>query len=354
MAKAAILVFFSLFCMRAWPAEILGALSWQSQKMFNKTRVGGLSGIIFDTERNSLWAVSDDRGRFGYPRIYEIKINWEAKKKGAKLDLQVVDVLEIKDDTGKDPKNSFDFEAIAMLPWGNFLLASEADSQSKPRTPPLLWDIKMGSGHGPKVSVARSYDAPKEFNPDATGKQKVGAQNNMGWEGLSQFPGQNKWLAAMEGPLLQEKDQGFAWFVEYQMPEAWVIRMARKWKYPLEKTDVQGQFWTVAEVLGKKEEIFLVLERDYSMGFAGVKFMGRLYEVDLTKATKEADGSLKLSKKLVIDFNQVFPESYKFANYEGITWGPADSRGQRTLLVVSDNNFFAGEDTQWVLLGGIE
>lgn len=351
MAPTTVLVFFILqiFSWTAESAEVLSTLNWQSQKMFQKTKVGGLSGILYQGDKNSIWAVSDDRGRFGYPRIYEIRMKWDPKNPKSSLELEVVDVLEIKKD-----KQQFDFEAIAMLPWGNFLLASEADTETKPRTAPMLWDIKVGSGHGEKVSVARSYAAPDDFTPNPTGQQKVGAQNNSGWEGLSQFDGQQKWLAAMESPLITDKPLGFTWFVEYIMPEAWVIRHARRWKYPLEKTEVEGSFWSVAEVLGKKDEIFWVLERDYSLGFGGVKFKGRIYEVDLSKATKESDGSMKLSKKLVFDFHQVFPEAYKYANYEGISWGPLDSRGKRTLLVVSDNNFFAGDDTQWILVGGLE
>lgn len=38
-------------------------------------------------------------------------------------------------------------------------------------------------------------------------------------------------------------------------------------------------------------------------------------------------------------------------NTEGMTWGPALPNGERTLLLVSDDNFAADEVTQIVALG---
>jgi hypothetical protein len=55
-----------------------------------------------------------------------------------------------------------------------------------------------------------------------------------------------------------------------------------------------------------------------------------------------------VAKQLVLDLNAA-----GFApvdNIEGITWGPALASGNRTLLLVSDNNFNETQITQFVAL----
>ncbi|MEU8917357.1 MULTISPECIES: esterase-like activity of phytase family protein [Streptomyces] len=56
-----------------------------------------------------------------------------------------------------------------------------------------------------------------------------------------------------------------------------------------------------------------------------------------------------MRKKLVADFHDLSLSAVD--NTEGMTWGPALPGGERTLLLVSDDNFAEGEVTQVVALG---
>jgi hypothetical protein len=55
-----------------------------------------------------------------------------------------------------------------------------------------------------------------------------------------------------------------------------------------------------------------------------------------------------VTKKLLVDLDTLgLP---KVDNVEGVTWGPTLPDGERTLLLVSDNNFSASQITQVIAL----
>ncbi len=56
-----------------------------------------------------------------------------------------------------------------------------------------------------------------------------------------------------------------------------------------------------------------------------------------------------MSKRLVVDFDDLGLSTVD--NTEGMTWGPVLPDGERTLLLVSDDNFAEEEVTQLVALG---
>jgi hypothetical protein len=87
----------------------------------------------------------------------------------------------------------------------------------------------------------------------------------------------------------------------------------------------------------------------------GVGNKVRVYEIDTLGATNIKDVSSiagkqikPVRKKLLVDLDTLgLP---KVDNVEGITWGPTLPTGERTLLLVSDNNFNAGQITQVIAL----
>jgi hypothetical protein len=81
----------------------------------------------------------------------------------------------------------------------------------------------------------------------------------------------------------------------------------------------------------------------------------RIFEVDLRGATDIArydsiagQDIRPVHKKLVADLAD-FPLS-TVDNVEGMTWGPRLRTGERTLLLVSDDNFSATQVTQVIAL----
>ena len=105
----------------------------------------------------------------------------------------------------------------------------------------------------------------------------------------------------------------------------------------------------------------LVLERAYMAGYGPDNSTSlRLYLVD----TRDGSDTLNLpalqsgnynaaSKTLVADFSN-FPGLTRLDNTEGITWGPALTNGNRTLVFVSDDNFNPRQITQFLAFEFLE
>ncbi|WP_280276930.1 esterase-like activity of phytase family protein [Nocardia wallacei] len=92
-----------------------------------------------------------------------------------------------------------------------------------------------------------------------------------------------------------------------------------------------------------------MLERSY-VERAGNKI--RVYEMDTAGATDVLDAPLgqarPVSKRLLVDLADV--GLAEIDNIEGMTWGPQLASGERTLVLVSDDNFSGSQITQVVAL----
>ena len=306
---------------------------------FKKTRVGGLSGLVYNPDK-SLWtAVSDDRGRVQEPRFYDLDFQVTRHAKNWKLTVNPKDVFFIHRKGEKHwKKNVLDLEGIALLPWGNYLLSSEGDNNQKPRVMPVLLDVK------PDGTWARNFELPEEALPELSGVQKKGIQNNRGGEGLTASADGHFLWVAIESPLVQDKDRhpGQVRIYQYEMTEAWVIKQTQSFYYPLEKaaSDVLLSERGVSEIFWLRERELLVMERglEVAMNHFG-------YDVKLFQVTLGESGSL-LKKELVLDLNQL---GQRQTNFEALARGPVLPDGRQTLLVMSDNNFQKSEKTEILL-----
>jgi hypothetical protein len=57
--------------------QFLGEARLQPMQLFNGAVVGGLSGITYDLERDQYYAISDDQGVLGPPRLLTLRIDLE-------------------------------------------------------------------------------------------------------------------------------------------------------------------------------------------------------------------------------------------------------------------------------------
>jgi hypothetical protein len=189
-----------------------------------------------------------------------------------------------------------------------------------------------------------------------------GPRDNLVFEGLTLSPdGQSLWVS-LEGPLLQDGPMS-------TMAEgAWsrITRFEREadgrfgplraqFAYRIDPIPT-GHAWTsvhaqtgISEILAVDAHRFLVLERAFVLG---PHWHIRLFEADLEGATDiQAIDSLvdpaasfaPMAKKLVLDFDTVVGP---IDNLEGLCFGPTLPNGHRTLVLVSDDNFSAGQTTQ--------
>jgi len=341
-------------------AKELGRTSLPSNYKFEGKRFGGISAIASHklSSKNETtsglvafryWAVSDDRGKFGPPRLYELELKL---KKTEPLEFEIkilsevfVDQDQVSPTTGHGdspkkkqkkttliPKKNLDLEGMAALPWGGWLLSSEGDLGKKPRQLPRLLEVNAAG------ELQKDHVLPAEFLPELTGKQTKGIQNNQGIEGLARLS-ETEILAAVEGPLFGRS--GLVPFVILDTSKAWSVNLGVTLSYPLEpQVNPIGQTG-VSEVHSLGEDRILVLERELSIGAKGLLYLNRLFEAKLPSRKKAGEpiGSKKL----------IWEATGAGLNLEAIAEGPS-LNGRRTLLLVSDNNFSDAAPTEFILI----
>lgn len=130
-----------------------------------------------------------------------------------------------------------------------------------------------------------------------------------------------------------------------------VFRPHDEFKYELEAEVENG----VSEILPLSSLEFLILERSWDA--EKQKVTARIYKASASEeslipknASNEKIAALPpLKKKLILDLDQVIsqlsPGLKSIDNFEGMTFGPTLENGNRTLLLVSDNNFSQKQKT---------
>lgn len=297
-------------------------------------RVGGISGIAFFD--GALHAVSDDRGKFGPPRIFQFKKGLQS------LEVEKVIPLQGLRDFFKT-KTVLDLEGLAVS-GDSLLVTSEADLSRSPREKNRLLLV---SGVG---QIRGEVPLPAEVQAEPTGTQTQGAHNNLGPEGLSVSPSGNVLWVGFESALLQDqnkkeekKNLRMVPFYRYQKHESgW--EFSAKMSYPLEPRSLeQGEiFRGVSEVLAMGDDELLVIERSANLGTKGLRYGGGLY--------KWSCKTLPCSKKTILDFYQDLEPEFgpqQIPNFEGMTFTD-DTKS--TLLLVSDNNLDKNTETIFVFL----
>ncbi len=312
---------------------------------FRDTLVGGLSGLDYDPRRDQ-WLAISDRGEKAL--CYALRLDISADGLGAP-ELTAVTPLD-----GPSHPNP---ESIRLRPDTDTLLWS-TEGQVHFGAPPALHESTRDG------VLRRSFALPPHF-ASAPGR---GPRANLGFEGLALTPDGAQAWAAMENALLQDGTEpavgrpggpcrltlfdlasGQALAQRAYVPEA--IPHAPTKLPP--KAD-NG----VSEILMLDAGHMLVLERAYVSGRGNTL---RLFRVVLASGddTLAMDRLLPgqyrpLAKTLVADLSAYLgPGLSRLDNAESLAWGPqlpaAGGRpAQRTLVLLSDNNFNASQVTQFV------
>ena len=169
-------------------AEILKTWTLASDFKINKKKIGGLSGCALYEDK--VYFVTDDRGNNGGPRV----ISFYFDKNENEINFNKSAVLKINPD---NQQKILDLEGIGMISKNLFLLSSEGDLNQKPRVmPEIFWSDYLGN-------KTANIQFPKEFLPEKSGKQTVGIQTNLAFEGLVVDVELKKWAAILEAPLMQ-------------------------------------------------------------------------------------------------------------------------------------------------------
>jgi hypothetical protein len=351
MAKLGFVLFF-LLCgsVRAGSLklEYFGETSLPQKIKLDGNEVGGLSGITWNDGK--LFAVSDDRGKFGAPRFYELDL----KISSGKVELSLGKVYRFK---GISKKWILDLEGMAPLPNGDFVFSSEGDNNAKPREWPRIFITS------PQGDYKTELTLPDKFLPDLLGEQKKGIENNRGFEGLTISPDAQNIYIMNEVPILGDqttKEDSSQWvrLVQFTKDKTGYKAVA-EFPYLLEAhaDSPRGPelMRGISEILFWKENKFITLERGARLSTRGIGYTGALYLADF-QGTKDVSKVANLTeakissarKEKLADLESILAKNVKdkIDNFEGLTWGPNLPDGRKSLLVISDNNFAAKEKTQ--------
>ena len=314
------------------------------------TKVGGLSGI--DYYDGNYYLVCDKRGD---PRFYKASININQKN----IDTVIIsEVIELDKSAPFLQNETLDLEGIRYDPVkGEIVLSSEgAILQGKN---PSVFRVT------PDGKFISNYEIPAYFN--ASKKQKP--RNNGVFEGLAEDYKQTGYWVGMELPLKKDGSKPKIYSskspvritnfknITGEASSQFTMQLGGITKIPWMYYAVNG----LTELLEYAPNRFLVLERAFSAGHGSHGNTVRIFDVDAKNATNtigfenlRKQDYTPATKKLVFDFKSVQDQLKEniIDNIEGMTFGPDLPNGNKTLLLVSDDNFssFGRQISQIILM----
>ena len=335
--------------------RFIGAVTLPNDKIVDGTLVGGLSGADYDPAANLWYLISDDKSDKNPARFYTAKLTFD---KASLVSVEIEHAVTLLQDDGQPYPNA---KTGGDVP--------DPESIRRDHEAGSLWWVTEGDrklGLSPFLRIAApdgkqvgAIPLPDIFTMNKD--QEIGPRHNLGFEGLSFTPdGRSVWLA-MESALYQDGP--------IATPSTGAVaRLARvdregkefaQYAYPLDPiqavpTGKNGDNG-VSEILALDDHRALVLERSGVEGADGVWTMYiRLYAIDTTGATDIAAvpslanaNYIPVDKRLVIDLAKTAAIG-RVDNIEGMSWGPTLADGNRSLVLVSDNNFNPAQITQFL------
>ena len=348
--------------------SLLGEFLLPRDTIFNDTLVGGLSSLDYDPRTDTYAAISDDRGDLstsggkpsGLARTYILSIDLSA---AGIADVRVDGVTTLRQPDGTAyGRGRIDPEGLRRLPSGNLLYGSEGVREPvggvDTRINPFVREARPDGG------FVRELPISGYFSPGPLGNAATGVRGNFGFESLALSPDGTRAYAANENTLLQDGPApGTAAGGPVRVLEWDLATGAQRGEYVYDidaavEAPVPGAgiFNGVVEMLALDDRRFLVLERSISVPGPSRHHI-TLYLASLDGATDVlGQASLHgaryqpMAKSLFVRLNDFEPFKETLTNMEGLTFGPALPNGDRTLLLIGDNNFGAAVPTQVIAL----
>lgn len=327
-------------------------------KLFEGQTIGGLSSIDY---HNNLYYIISDAPNTPI-RYYTAKLNFDASDFNHVTIINQIELLNKQGtsfgDTEVDPE-SIRFDPIT----GTIVWTSEGFANNQ--IDPFVREADVTG------KFVKEYTLPNMFKSTiATDK---GIRNNGAFEGLSlSVDGKGYWIA-MELPLKQDgSEPEFGKDTNSKVRIAYVDRatnkFGRQFTYDLGRVKREGGFTIngLVEVLEYTTNKFLILERSFASGQDDGGNDVLIYNVDASNATdvssfeKLENTVVSSTKNLLFDFNDIRDQLSSVPgnnakvvdNLEGMTFGPDLKNGNKSLVLVADNNFsaFGAQLNQFIVL----
>ncbi len=328
------------------------------KQTYQKTPVGGLSGLTYRERQGLFYAISDDRSQYAPARFYTLKIDFEETKI---KNVTVKDVTLLRKEDGElFPNGEIDSEGIAFAPGNTVFISSEGDTRKNIN--PFVGRFDLSSGER-----KQTLPLPDRFLlPETEEEAPRGVRNNLGFESLTLNPSgvvspdgdPFRVFTATESSLSQDQlpaeseEQTRVRFLHYVVNPIGQPLPIAEHLYLLDNPPLGTLANGLTEVLAiKPEGYFLTLERTFGVSGYGAKlFLVAVGNATDTSGVETFNGSLgglqPMQKKLLFDFSELDFDLY---NLEGLAIGPHLADGTQSLLVISDDNFNPEEVTQILL-----
>ena len=323
--------------------------------VFDSTLTGGLSGIDYDIRSGAYYLICDDRSDHNPARFYTATI----RLKNNSIDtFFFTSVTFLANELGKyypnsrqDPANTPDPEAMRFNPRTQTLTwSSEGERNKNIVADPSITEINL-AGH-----FVAGYEIPDQMKMH---ENEEGPRQNGVFEGLAFSADGRKLYVSLEEPLYNDGQRASSDGKEVTSRIIVFDTRTRKpiqqFAYPLDAVahapvpadafHVNG----ISDILWIAKSRLLVMERSFSVGRAASTI--KIYLAELNDATdvsdlKAIDSSSKIKyvrKRLLLNTDDL---GFYVDNLEGMTFGPRLQNGQRSLILVADNNFNPLEQSQ--------
>lgn len=335
--------------------RLIGEFSIKTKTLFEGVEFGGISGIDRAPD-GSYWAISDDRGgERGTPRFYALDIDFDAD---AFKSVAIHKMVYIKGPDGNplsSTTRTADPEGIRLAPNGNLYISSEGNWAATPGAlyQPFVREVTTDG------SFVRTFETPAAF--DYVDNATTGGRSNKLFEALAVTPRgtvvtANEDALIEDGPLTTLAAGSVVRVVKLDPATG---RQAAQYAYQLPKIPVDkaptGAFQPdngLPELLAVAETEFIAVERAFADGVGNtIRLVLTRVEADTTdvKDIKSLVGATykPMSRTLLLEM----PITYggvKIDNIEGLAWGPRLANGNRSLVLVADNNFADNQSTQFL------
>jgi hypothetical protein len=347
--------------------KLLGKYEIPYNLQFNKTTVGGLSGIDYDVKNDQYYFICDDRSDINPARFYTAKIFITSKGIDSVRFVHVASLMQARNIIYPSKKTDRfhvpDPEAMRYNPIKKELVwSSEGERIVKENdtvlSNPSITTISRGG------SFKNNFELPANLIMHVTEK---GPRQNGVLEGMSFADNYRSLFVNVEEPLYEDgpradltDNNAYIRLLKFDVSSK---KNIAQYAYKLEPVAYAATPVTafkingVPDILNVGENKFLVIERSFSTGRSACTI--RVFIASLDAATDiknipslKNDPNFKpAAKKLLLNMDDL---GIYIDNIEGMTFGPTLPNGHKTLLFVADNNFDVKEKAQLLLFEVIE
>lgn len=337
--------------------RVIGATSLPTGTLFQGVEFGGISGLDRAAD-GTYWAIADDRGgERGTPRFYNLSLDYDAAGfNGVAINSQTY--MQRPDGT-TFPSNArtVDPEGIRVAPNGNLYWSSEGN-----------WNANAASRYQPFVRemttsgvFVREFATPAMYN--YVDNASTGGRNNKLFEALTVTPNGTIYTAnedalVQDGPLTSVSNGSVVRLTALD-PVSGAAGAQYAYELPPIPVDAVpgapfGPDNGLPELLAISDTQFIAIERAFAFGVGNTI---RLTLAEITAETTDVSNFASLTgadytpmrRTLLLEMPITF-EGITLDNIEAISWGKTLANGNRTLVLVADNNFSATQSTQFIAL----